>query len=199
MRAKNVPEMNAGRTCSIAKQGVAIIASVAVALQPTFAYANPQGGVVSAGQATITQSGNTLDVTQTSNKAVIDWRGFDIAPGETTQFFQPSNGAIALNRVNSSSASNIQGPLLANGNIIIINQNGVMFGAGAKVDVNGLIATTAGISNNAFMNAAAGTFNFNIPGNPGASITNDGTITAAQGGLVGLVAPDRYQQRRHHG
>lgn len=182
--------MNTGRTCSIAKQGVAIIASIAVALQPMFAYANPLGGVVSAGQATITQSGNTLDVNQTSNKAVIDWRGFDIAPGETTQFFQPSAGAIALNRVNSSSASNIQGTLLANGNIIIINQNGVVFGAGATVDVNGLIATTANISNNAFMNAAGSTFTFDQPGNPGASIINNGTITAAQGGLVGLVAPN---------
>ena len=163
---------------------------MAVALQPMFAYANPQGGVVSAGQATISQSGNALELNQTSSKAVIDWRGFDIAPGETTQFFQPSAGAIALNRVNSSSASNIQGTLLANGNIIIINQNGVVFGSGATVDVNGLVATTANISNNAFMNAAGSTFTFDQPGNPNAAIVNNGTITAAQAGLVGLVAPN---------
>ena len=90
MRARTFPEIKKGPACPIAKQGVAIIASIAMGLQPTFAYANPQSGVVSAGQATITQSGNTLDVNQTSNKAVIDWRGFDIAPGEMTQFFQPS-------------------------------------------------------------------------------------------------------------
>ena len=48
------------------------------------------------------------DVTQTSNKAVINWTGFDIAPNETTQFFQPSSNAIALNRVNSSMPSQIQ-------------------------------------------------------------------------------------------
>ena len=57
------------------------------------------------------------------------------------------------------------------------------------MDVNGLIATTAGISNNAFMNAA-GPLDFNIPGNPNAQIVNNGTITAAQAGLVGLVAPN---------
>ena len=142
------------------------------------------------GQASISQSGNTLDITQTSNKAVINWLGFDIAPGETTQFFQPSSGAIALNRVNSNSASQINGNLLANGNIIIINQNGVMFGAGSRVDVNGLVATTANISDSAFMNNTTGLFTFDQPGNPNASITNNGTITAAQAGLVGLVAPN---------
>ena len=150
------------------------------------AYANPQGGTVSAGQATISQSGNTLNITQTTNKAVIDWRGFDINSGETTQFSQPSGSAIALNRVNSNSASQINGTLTANGNVIILNQNGVMFGAGSQVDVNGLIATTAGISNNDFMNAA-GPMYFNIAGNPNATITNNGAITA---GLVGIVAPN---------
>ena len=175
--------------CSRAKRLVAIVTSVALTFQPMFACANPVGGVVSAGSATITQSGNTLDINQTSNKAVINWRGFNIAPGETTQFNQPSSGALALNRVNSNSASQIDGALKANGDIIIINQNGVMFGAGAAVNVNGLIATTANISNNDFMNAT-GPLNFNMPGNPNASIINNGTITAAQAGLVGLVAPN---------
>ena len=176
--------------CSIAKRSIAITLSIVLTLQPVFAYANPQSGVVSSGQASISQSGNTLDITQTSNKAVINWLGFDIAPGETTQFFQPSSGAIALNRVNSNSASQINGNLLANGNIIIINQNGVMFGAGSRVDVNGLVATTANISDNAFMNNTTGLFTFDQPGNPTATITNNGTITAAQAGLVGLVAPN---------
>jgi len=176
--------------CSIAKRGIAITLSIVLTLQPVCAYANPQGGVLSSGQASISQSGNTLDVTQTSNKAVINWTGFDIAPGETTQFFQPSSGSIALNRVNRNSASQINGNLLANGDIIIINQNGVMFGAGSKVDVNGLVATTANISDSAFMNNTSGLFTFDQPGNPNASIINNGTITAAQAGLVGLVAPN---------
>lgn len=137
--------------------------------------ASPQGGTVSAGQASITQSGKTLDITQQSNMAVIDWRGFDIAADETTQFMQPSSSSIALNRVNSTSASQINGTLSANGNIVILNQNGVMFGQGAKVDVNGLIATTAGISNDAFMNSG-GKMNFTIPGNPTASIVNEGRL-----------------------
>src|SRR5271166_3267256 len=176
----------------LVRKTISYITSLAVALSsvlPPPAFANPTGGVVSAGQASISQSGTTLDITETSNKAVINWNGFNIAPGETTQFFQPSSSAIVLNRVNSNSATLIQGTLIANGNIIIINQNGVQFGAGATVDVNGLVATTANIGNSAFMNAA-GPLNFNMPGNPNASIINNGTITAAQAGLVGLVAPN---------
>ncbi len=158
-------------------------------LDPDAALANPQGGTVSAGQAGISESGKKLNVTQSSNKVVIDWRGFDIAPDEWTQFYQPSASSIALNRVNSNSASHIDGRLTANGNVIIVNQNGVMFGAGAKVDVNGLIATTADIDNNKFMNST-GSLTFDKPGNPNASIINNGTITARDAGLVGLVAPN---------
>lgn len=152
------------------------------------AQANPQGGVVVGGSATITNNGPKLDVHQTSQRAVIDWRGFDIAVGEHTQFHQPNSAAIALNRVNSSSASQIDGMLSGNGNIVVINPNGVVFGKNSQVDVNGLIASTANTSNADFM--AGGKLKLNIAGRPDARIINRGTITAKQAGLVGLVAPN---------
>ena len=152
-------------------------------------YANPIDGVVSAGSANIDSAGNTLTVTQQTDKAVIDWRGFDIAHGETTEFKQPNASSMTLNRVNGNAPSFIDGNLTANGNLIVVNPNGVWFGGGARVDVNGLIASTAGISNDAFMNAS-GTLNFDIAGNPDAGIVNDGLITAKEAGLVGLVAPN---------
>ena len=152
------------------------------------ASANPQDGVVAAGNASITSSGKKLDVMQSTDKAIIDWRGFDIAPDEHTQFHQPNSGSITLNRVNSNAASQINGKLTANGNIVIVNQNGIMFGAGAKVDVNGLVATTADIDNDKFMNGDP--LKFDKPGNPNASIVNAGQITAKDAGLVGFVAPN---------
>ena len=106
--------------------------------------ANPAGGVVSGGSATITESGSRLDIHQHTNRAVIDWRSFDIEAGEITQFYQPSSSSIALNRVNSADPSRIFGELIANGNVILSNPNGVLFGAGSKVDVNGLIFTVTG-------------------------------------------------------
>jgi len=152
------------------------------------ALANPQDGVVSAGAATISESGNTVSIDQQSHKAIIDWRNFDIAPGEHTRFNQPSPDAITLNRVNSNSASHINGALTANGNIIIVNQNGVLLGPSAHVDVNGLIATTADIGNDQF--TGQDRLVFDKPGKSGAAIINEGQITAKDAGLVGLVAPN---------
>src|SRR5688572_29764550 len=83
--------------------------------------ANPVDGVVAAGSATIAETGKKLDVHQSSDKVVIDWRGFDIAADEHTQFYQPGSGSIALNRVNSSDPTTILGKLSANGRIIILN------------------------------------------------------------------------------
>ena len=151
------------------------------------AVANPIGGDVVAGSATITEVGKKLDIHQTSDRAVIDWRGFDIAPDEHTQFYQPSSSAIAINRVNSTNPSTIAGQLSANGNVILINPNGVFFSKTSTVDVNGMIATTADIDNQKFM---GGSLHFDKPGNPNASIINAGSITAKEAGLVGLVAPN---------
>ncbi|MDB5491265.1 MAG: filamentous hemagglutinin N-terminal protein [Micavibrio sp.] len=153
------------------------------------ASANPLDGVVSAGNATISSSGSKLDVLQQSDRAVIDWRSFDIAPGEWTEFHQPSASSLTVNRVNSDHASDIGGRLTANGNLVILNQNGILFGAGAQVDVNGLIATTADIDNENVM-SGSGALSFDKAGNPDAAIINDGTITAHDAGLVGLVAPN---------
>lgn len=148
--------------------------------------ANPTDGVVQGGSATISESGNTLTVNQNSDRVVIDWRSFDIDADELTQFIQPNSSSIALNRVTSGDPSEILGTLSANGNVILINPNGVFFGAGSVVDVNGLIATSADIDTDDFM---GGSNDFNIVGSSDAQIINHGTITAADAGLVGLVAP----------
>ncbi len=150
------------------------------------AQANPENGNVVSGSATITVDGKKLDVLQQTDKVVIDWRTFNIAIDEHTQFHQPSSSAVALNRVLTPDPSYILGRLSANGNIILINPNGVFFGANSRVDVNGLIASTADINNSDFMQ---GRYDFLKPGNPNAIIRNDGLINAKEAGLVGLVAP----------
>ncbi|MDD4602173.1 MAG: filamentous hemagglutinin N-terminal domain-containing protein, partial [Negativicutes bacterium] len=149
--------------------------------------ANPTAGQVAAGSATIGSAGEKLTVTQSTDKAVIDWRGFDIAKGETTEFKQPRAESITLNRVNSANPSYIDGHLTANGNLVIVNQNGVLFGRNSVVDVNGIVASTANIDNDKFMSESK--LSFDKPGNPNAAIVNEGQITAQKAGLVGLVAP----------
>jgi len=172
-----------------------LIASLMIYLSPVpYAYANPVGGNVAAGNATITNSGNTETITQTGKRAVIDWQGFNINSGEKTQFVQKNaagqldNSALTVNRVHDINASKILGTLSANGNIVLINPNGVFFGPGSKIDVNGIIATASDVKNSEVM--AGGKLHFLAGGNPNATVENQGVITAKDAGLVGLVAPN---------
>lgn len=164
------------------------VSALGIALMVGPAFANPEGGTVTAGSATISSpAANLLQINQASQRAIIDWKRFDIAPGETTRFVQPDLEAWTLNRVGpTGDPSRILGTLEANGNIVIVNPDGVHFGPGARVDVNRLIATTANINNDNFL---AGRMIFDQPGNPSASIVNEGTISIREHGLAALVAP----------
>jgi len=151
------------------------------------AFANPQGGKVVEGAATIVQETPTkLTINQHTNKAIIDWKSFSIGNGEHTQFKQPSSSSISLNRVTGNQVSKILGRLSANGQVFLINPNGVVFGPNSRIDVNGLMATTHDIKNKDFM---AGRYNFNKPGKPNARIINQGRINVDDGGYVALIAP----------
>jgi filamentous hemagglutinin family protein len=120
-------------------------------------------GVVS-GQAVVnapvaTPTGNLLTIRQIDPRVIIDWSQFNIANGSEVQFIQPSATAAALNRIYSADPSIIQGKLTANGQIFLINQNGILFDRGAQVDVNTLVASTLNMSNSQFAQGlvAAGT------------------------------------------
>ena len=161
----------------------------AALMTATEAQANPTGGTVVGGSATITTTPAELQINQASQNAIINWNSFNIAAGETTHFYQPNASATALNRVfNSSQISAINGNLLANGRVVIINPNGVLIGKTGNVNTSGFIATSANISNSNFL-SSTGTLNFDGAGNSNASVVNQGTITVGDEGLVALVAP----------
>lgn len=111
----------------------------------------PTCGSVSAGAATISTQGAAMTVHQSTAKAVINWQGFSVGAGHSVQFQQPDASAVVLNRVTGSEASVISGALSANGNVFLVNPNGVLFNAGAQVDVGGLVASTLSIRDNDFL------------------------------------------------
>ena len=159
-----------------------------VLMQASNASANPTGADVVSGSATVSNpSANKLVVNQTSDKAIINWKNFDISENEWTQFVQPGSNSVALNRITDGNPTEILGKLTANGKLMVVNPNGVFFGANSTVDAAGLIASTSDISNDDFN---AGKLKLTIPGKANASIINKGNITAADGGLVALVAPN---------
>ena len=137
------------------------------------AVPSASGGTVVAGSGTITGQGtSSLTVNQTSQKMIIDWRSFGVAKGGAAQFIQPSASAIALNRVTGSEVSSILGRLEANGQLFFVNPNGMVFGKEAKVDVAGLLVSTADITNPNFMNSR---YSFDAKGKADAQIVNEGT------------------------
>jgi filamentous hemagglutinin family protein len=144
----------------------------------------PSGGQVAGGQATIQTQGATTQVQQTTSRAIINWQSFDVAHGETVVFTQPSASAIALNRVTGATASSIAGNINANGRIFIVNPHGVVFGPTASVNTAGLVATTAGIDDNSFMQ---GRYEFRTPAPDSSQVSNQGVITTTAGGRVALL------------
>ena len=169
------------------KRIVLALASAGLASLPQLALANPVGGQVVAGAATIRQeTPNKVAVTQTTAKAIVDWRSFSVGANEQVQFYQPSASSVTLNRVVGEDPSKILGRLAANGQVFLANPNGIYFGKGSQIDVAGLVASTHNIKNEDFM---AGRYVFNIPGKPGAAVINEGTIHVADTGIAAFVAP----------
>lgn len=143
----------------------------------------PSGATVAAGAATFATNGNTFTVTNTPN-AIINWQSFNIGAGKTTRFEQQSPSSTVMNRVVESNPSVILGSLTSNGNVFLVNPNGILFGAGSRVDVGGLVASTLALSDANFL---ASNFRFTAVGSPGA-LTADGSINAGNGYLA-LIAP----------
>lgn len=151
------------------------------------AHANPEGGTVEAGSATIVSVSPTdVTITQSTDKAIINWDNFDIGAGETTEFILPSSDSVTLNRDFSGDPSEIYGTLISNGKLYLINRNGILFGSSAVVDVAGLVASTHDISSEDFLN---GNYAFTISGDPTASVINQGKITIDDYGIGAFVAP----------
>ncbi|UEP51571.1 filamentous hemagglutinin N-terminal domain-containing protein [Burkholderia ambifaria] len=148
------------------------------------AYALPTGSEIMSGQADIAKSADnkTMSINQHTDKLITNWQDFSVGSGERVSFKQPTSQSIALNRVVGANGSQIHGQLDANGRVFLVNPNGVMFGAGAQVNVGGLVASTQNLSDADFL---AGRYRF--AGTSGQSVENAGTITAADGGSVALL------------
>ncbi len=146
------------------------------------ALAGPTGGAVVEGSASISSAGNTTNINQSTNQAIINWQGFSISAQETVNFNQPSSSSVTLNRVVGNQQSVIAGALNANGQVFIINPGGVLFTKGSEVNVGGLVASTLDITNANFM---AGNYIFSGPSQ--ASVVNMGKIQASPGGYVALL------------
>ena len=157
----------------------------AVATQASRAApASPQ---VVNGQASFAQQGNVFSITNTPN-TIINWQSFSIGAGDITRFIQQDGNSAVLNRIVGQDPSRILGALQSNGHVFLINPNGILFGRDARIDVNGLTASTLNLTNADFL-AGKRHFAAAAGATPGA-ILNQGSITTPGGGHVFLIAPN---------
>lgn len=147
-------------------------------------WAAPEGGVVVGGEGVITQAGVDTMIHQATERMAIDWRSFDVAANERVEFIQPSSSSIALNRVLGNRGSEILGRIDANGQVMLVNPNGVVFGKNSIVNVGGMIASGLSIDPTSFIN---GDFALNSIDGAEGKVINYGIINAATGGSVTLV------------
>lgn len=132
------------------------------ALLPDAAAAQQMGdfgsviGTVGGG-TTVSMDGTDLNVSAQGN-GIVNWNDFNIHEGRTASF-RNRDGAGAptisiLNRVNGATGTDISGTLNSdsNVNVYLINRSGIVFGAGARVNVGGLVASTLDLDDSDFLN-----------------------------------------------
>ena len=163
--------------------------ALACAMGATCALASdvlPTGAVQAQGSISApVVTGSNMRVNVNSSKAVINWNTFSIGTVNTVQFVQPGASSVVLNRVTGGVASNIDGNLQANGQLFLVNPNGIFFGATSHVDVAGLVASSLDIADNDFM---SGSYLFaKSGGSPLGQVVNNGSINIASGGYAALL------------
>jgi len=144
----------------------------------------PNGSQTVSGSVVIGTSGSTMTVTQGSEKAIVSWNGFSVGQGNSVNFVQPGKSSAILNRVTGNATSAIAGSITGNGQVYLINPNGIAITPTGSVKVGGgFVASTLDVSNEDFLK---GQYRFNGNG-ASASVSNEGVITVGRGGYAALI------------
>jgi filamentous hemagglutinin family protein len=107
--------------------------------------------------ATQTSNGDTtstVTITQNQQQAILNWQTFNIGKNTTLNFDQSAGGAnvgqwIAFNKIGvTGSPSQILGSIKAQGQVYVINPNGIIFGGSAQVNTHALVASSLPINDN---------------------------------------------------
>ena len=144
------------------------------------AYAMPVGGHITSGKGSISSSSHGVTIKQLSPNISINWNSFNISKGQYVKYLQPNSSYIAFNEINSILPSYINGSIIANGRVFLLNPYGILFGPSSEVAVAGLVAS--GLKLSAY-NPLTGSFNFTGTGN----VENYGHISVMPGGNIALI------------
>jgi len=163
---------------------MAILISIALITLPLNAL--PIGAQRAAGSVQISQNAKNMLI-KASNRAIINYKSFNIGLREGVRFIQPSSSSVVLNRVIQANPSSILGTLNANGRVFLVNPAGIFFGANSVVNANSFIATTLNIKDSDFL---SGNYAFNqMKDRANSYIVQKGKINISDNGFVVLASP----------
>lgn len=179
--------MKTGKRAIFARRLTVLLSSTAIVLAPFGALADdilPTGGQVVAGSVTVGTAGSAMTVTQGSTRAIVNWNGFSIGQGNSVTFVQPDSSSVILNRVTGNTTSTIAGALTGNGQVYLVNPNGIAITSTGSVKVGGgFVASTLDISNEDFLK---GRYRFSGDGSS-AGVSNAGVVAVGRGGYAALI------------
>src|SRR3990170_5865126 len=169
-----------------------ILIILAIIIWTGTAHALPQGAHVAAGNSTTSQpDASTMHINQTTDKAIINWQAYGINANEAVRYFQPGSGSISLNRVTGTDPSYLYGQLSANGQVWVINPNGLLIGPNANINVGGFLGSTLNITDQNFL---SGNYTFSRTSTSLSLKTKLGNITADYGGYTVFISPSVTNQ-----
>lgn len=148
----------------------------------------PTGPTVVQGQAVVTTRGSQMTIISSgSGNAALNWQSFSIGSGASVRFEQPSSASQVLNRVTGSDPSSILGRLSSNGQVWLLNPNGILFGREARVDVASLVASTLHLDSADGRVQRFGLSESGTVRDGQAAVVNLGELRAATGGRIFLL------------
>ncbi len=178
----NTPEIKTRRPSHIA---IALLTSTSLILPNSLTASElPTGASILAGGASIDVTGNLMTVTQGTDRSIINWNSFSVGAGNAVNFVQPGVTSAILNRVTGTTSSTITGNVTGNGQVVLVNPNGIAITSTGTVNIGGgFIASTLDIANEDFLNGR-----LNFAGNGASkSVSNEGIISIGRGGYAALL------------
>ncbi|WP_181170216.1 MULTISPECIES: MBG domain-containing protein [unclassified Mesorhizobium] len=172
------------RTVNLPLTALLLASTALVGFSSANAQELPTGGSVASGGVTISQpSASQLAIKQSTNSAIVNWQSFSIGAGAGVDIDQPNSSSVMLNRVTGSTKSTIAGQLNANGQVFLVNPNGIAISKTGKVSAAGFVGSSLDIDDQDFK---AGKLTFKGKG-ASASVSNEGSISIGSGGYAALI------------
>jgi len=152
------------------------------------------------GEGDISKVDTTTIINQATQHMAINWESYNVGANETVRYIQPNANAVSLNRILGVNGSTIAGNIESNGQVILINPNGLVFTETSVLNVGGIIASGLDMSPADFMNgdyifneltfdSAGQAIGDNVSGYVGTTangtVINRGIINASVGGQAG--------------